>query len=434
MPKMRGWVLSSIAGGLLASGGLYACATSEDTATSTSDDPDGSGPAVDAARDTARADTGSTTDEDSGTKTDSGKDASVDAPIDAPKDVFEAGPSPFDEAGTFMVVRVGAVGGGALSSSSAAAFVEERRWSNGSVAQTIAMPTAAAAPQRAFTLRGTGTTEGSLSRTGDGAFVVLAGYDAPPGTASVDETPSATTARVVARVSKAGAVDTSTALASAFDAVSPRAAASADGLAFWVSGASGVGATGGIYYAPLGMDGVQIFDTPGNLRVVHVFGGQLYATTQSGGANTLRMFSVGTGMPTTAGQTGTQLPGIPDSTPTPHGFAMLDLDAAVAGVDTLYVADTRALTAGGGIQKWKLNAAGTWALAATFKTGLTAAPINVTAKQLAATTAAVVCVTTDNPSKIVRFLDDGVATNPTGTTVGTAGANTQFRGVAITPE
>lgn len=433
MRKTRGWLLSSIAGGLVASGALYACATSDDTGTATSDEPDGSGVAIDAARDTARSDTGSTTEEDAGTSTDSGpgKDASIDAPIDAPKDVFEAGPSPFDEAGTFMVVRVGAVGGGALGSSSVAAFVEERRFNTGAVAQTIAMPTAAAAPQRAFTLRGTGNTEGSLSRSGDGAFVVLAGYDAPPGTASVDETPSATTARVVARVTKAGAVDTSTALTTAFDAVSPRAAATVDGTAFWMSGASGVGATGGIYYAPLGMDGLQIFDTPGNLRVVHVFGGQLYATTQSGGANTLRMFSVGTGTPTTAGQTGTQLPGIPDSTPTPNGFAMLDLDAAVAGVDTLYVADTRALTAGGGIQKWKLNAAGSWALAATFKTGLTNVPLNVAAKQLTGTTVAVVCVTMDNPAKIVRFLDDGVATNPT---VGTAGANMQFRGVAITPE
>ncbi|MBS2014708.1 MAG: hypothetical protein JST00_17605 [Deltaproteobacteria bacterium] len=430
MRNKRRWVLSWIAGGL-ATTALYACATSGDTLPG--DDPDAADPSADASRDGTFLDTGTKTDTGTDAGNDAKADAPIDAPVDAPKDVFEAGPSPFDEAGTFMVVRVGQAGGAALSAASVAAFIEERRFKDGVVEQTIALPTAAAAPQHALTLRGTGTTEGTLSRSDDGAFVVLAGYDAPPGTASVATTTAATVARVVGRVTKAGVVDTSTALTGAYDEASPRAAATADGTAFWVSGDNGTGNTGGIYYAELGQGGLQIFDTPGNLRAVGVFGAQLYATTQSGAAgNTLRLFAVGTGTPTTAGQTGTQLAGIPD-TVTPHGLVLLDRDPGVAGVDTLYAADTRALTAGGGIQKWKLGAGGTWTLVTTFKKGLTGAPVNVAAKPIG-TSVAVVCATLDNPSKIVRFLDDGVALDPTGTTLGTAASPTQFRGVAITPD
>jgi hypothetical protein len=354
------------------------------------------------------------------------------AVIDAGTDGTTSAPS---NAGSFMVVRVGAVGGAALSAAAAPVFIEQRRIGDGVVEKTLAMPIAAAGAQNAFTLRGTSTTEGALSLSGNGAYVALAGYAAAPGTADVAATPAASTARVVARVSSAGTIDTSTVLAAAFDGKSVRAATSADGTAFWVSGENGANATGGIYYVAQGATaGTQLLDAPQNLRVVSLFGGQLYASTQSGaGGNTLRLFSVGTGLPTTAGQAGAQLPGLTDATTTPHGFALLDLDPAVAGVDTMYVADTRALASGGGIQKWKLAAGGAWTLAATFKSGLTDAPVNVAAKRLG-TSVAVLCVTLDNPAKIVRFLDDGVNVSPSGTTlaVGTA-TFVQYRGVALAP-
>ena len=114
-----------------------------------------------------------------------------------------------------------------------------------------------------------------------------------------------------------------------------------------------------------------------------------------------------------------------------NGFVVLDLNAAVAGLDTMYVADTRSLAAQGGVQKWTFDGAN-WSLAATFKTGLTGAPIQVAAAKVGSFTH-VVATTLDNPAKLVRFVDDG-GVNPTAVTLATAAANTQFRGVAVPPK
>src|SRR5262249_40124815 len=80
-----------------------------------------------------------------------------------------------------------------------------------------------------------------------------------------------------------------------------------------------------------------------NLRVVQIFGGQLYVSTGSGSA--VRIGAVGPGLPTTAGQTITNLPGFPTAG-SPYGFFFADLTASVPGLDTLYVAadDVSALT------------------------------------------------------------------------------------------
>ena len=63
--------------------------------------------------------------------------------------------------------------------------------------------------------------------------------------------------------------------------------------------------------------------------------------------------TVGTGTPTTSGQTITSLPGFA-SGGSPYGFFFADLDNTVAGVDTLYVADDSS-----GLTKYSL-VNGTW--------------------------------------------------------------------------
>ncbi len=362
---------------------------------------------------------------------DGGVDASdggVDASDGGVDSSVDAGPGV-----KFMVVRVGA-GATALSAASAPVFLEERSSSDGAIARTIPLPTAVDGANQPFALAGNSTTEGALTLSGNGQFVTLAGYAAIPGVADVNATASTATNRLVARVSKLAAIDTTTRIDAAFTGVSVRAAATDDGTTFWVSGENAAGALGGVYYLPLATTGgLQILAAPQNMRAVAIFGGQLYGDTQSGaGGTTLRLFSIGTNLPVTAGQTGTNLPGITNANTTPNGFMMLDLSAAVAGPDTLYVADTRSIagTGAGGVQKWTSNGA-TWTLAATFKTGLTASPINVAAAKVGAAVH-VVCTTLDNPAKLVRFVDDG-GTNPTGVTLATAGTNTQFRGVAVAP-
>ena len=71
-----------------------------------------------------------------------------------------------------------------------------------------------------------------------------------------------------------------------------------------------------------------------------------------------------------------QLSGFPTASGSRHGFAALDLNAAVAGVDTLYVCDDRAVSSGGsGAAAGRSRPrAVMWALAATVNTGITWLP------------------------------------------------------------
>src|SRR5262249_6557955 len=146
-------------------------------------------------------------------------------------------------------------------------------------------------------------------------------------------TSSSTTPRVIGRVDASGNVDTSTALTDFASANNPRGVASMDGTAFWVGGAAG-----GVRYATLGSTtSTQLSATVTNIRSVEIFDSQLYNPDSPG--STVRIGTVGTGLPTTAGQTITNLPGISPSTGSPYAFFLADLNAAVAGFDTLYVAD-----------------------------------------------------------------------------------------------
>jgi len=334
---------------------------------------------------------------------------------------------------TFMVVRIGTGGAAVLSAAAAPVFVEERQSSDGAVVRTIPLPVAAAGANQPFTLAGNSSTEGMLVTSGNGQYVTLAGYGATPDTAAVNATDSSATNRVVARIDKNATIDTSTRLDAAFSMVSVRAAATNDGTSYWVTGENGANTSGGVYYIANGTQGgAQILAAPQNMRGLGIFGGQLYGDSQSGAAgNMLRLFTIGMGLPTAAGQTGTNLPGITNVNTSPNGFVVLDLNAAVAGLDTMYVADTRSLAAQGGVQKWTFDGVN-WTLAATFKTGLTGAPIQVAAAKVGSFTH-VVATTLDNPAKLVRFVDDG-GVNPTAVTLATAAANTQFRGVAVPPK
>src|SRR5581483_5956666 len=184
---------------------------------------------------------------------------------------------------------------------------------------------------------------------------------------------------------------------------SVRSAASKDCSAFWTGGAAGSQGSGGVWYATLGQTGgTQIFTTVTNMREVGVYGGQLYGSTQSG--NMFRLFSIGTGVPTMANQTATELPGITGMNSTPHGFVILDLNNQVMGVDTAYVADDAATNMGGGVQKWTFDGMN-WTLKTTFNDGLMNGVSNVAA-DIAGPNVHVVAVTAENPSRVVRYVDD----------------------------
>jgi len=320
------------------------------------------------------------------------------------------------QSGNVVVYRVG-TGSAALGSNTGTAVFLDEYTPSGTLVQSIAMPTTASGSNKRLVASGTATSEGLLTRSTDGRFIVLTGYDAALGTTPLTSTTGATVNRVVGRVGASGEVDTSTALSDFASGNNPRSAASTDGTNIWVGGGAG-----GVRYTTFGSTtSTQLSTTLTNIRQTRVFDGQLYITTNSG--TTVRLGTVGTGLPTTSGQTISNLPGFP-VTGSPYGFFFADLDAGVAGADTVYVADDTP----GTIQKYSFvngnwTASGT--ISATGVRGLTG-KVTGSSVELFVTSGTSLSTLTDT-SGYNQTISGTVSS------IATAGANTAFRGVALAP-
>lgn len=323
-----------------------------------------------------------------------------------------------------VVCRVGS--GLGVRSTAASAVWLERHASDGTLVQSIALPTAVDGSNRRLTLSGTSKLEGSLVVSSDGNYVTLAGYDAAPGTAAVSASESSKVNRIVARVDAAGNIDTTTRLDSAFDTASVSGAVTVDGSAFWVSG-NGAAGVGGIWYLARGTTGgKQILAIPNNARTLDIASGQLFGTTNT--ATFTSIFAVGTGLPTAAGQSTEPLYGLPMAQP--YGFVFFDRKASIGGLDSLYIANENSTAAGGGIQKWTFD--GTiWYLVTTFTEGLGGAGVRGLAAEAQGANIVLYATTVEtSANKLVRVVDDG-SPSPAATVIATAAANTVYRGVAL---
>ncbi len=326
--------------------------------------------------------------------------------------------------GNLVVYRVDG-GGAALSSVGTAVFLDEYTTAAGQTApvQSIAMPTAVSGSNKRLVAAGSSTSEGLMTRSVDGNYLVLAGYDADVGTAAVAATTSAATNRVIGRIDKNGAIDTTTALTDAISGGNPRGATSTNGTDLWLSGTS---SGGGIRYATLGATtSTSLTTSPTNFRATNIFSGQLYTTSASGAFQGVS--TVGTGTPTTSGQTTTILPGFPTASgPSPYQFVFFNSTI-------IYVCDDRAVASGGGIQKWTFSS-GTWTLVNTLNNGLTAGCHGLTFTTNGSGQAVLYATTADALTKLVSVTDDGTASPGAAfTTLATAAANTAFRSVAFAP-
>ncbi len=317
------------------------------------------------------------------------------------------------------VYRVGD-GSTALTNTGNAVFVDTYNGNDGTLVGTVALPTAAS--NKPLIASGTAASEGLLSRSADGHYLLLTGYGTtPPYSASLSGTKSSAVPRTIGRIDAAGNVDTTTSLTDAVSGNNPRSVASADGSSFYIAGGAG-----GVNYAPLGATtSTNIIATPANLRQLNIYGGQLYASSGSG-TGTKGVMSIGSGLPTTPGQTATRLPGLSDTlTADSYGYYFADLDGT-PGVDTLYVADG---TAANGLQKFSLQN-GSWVAsgAASGKyVGLTGVQQggSVTLFATSATGTQLVKLT-DASGYLGTF-------SATPTVLTTAKTNTALRGVALAP-
>ena len=257
-------------------------------------------------------------------------------------------------------------------------------------------------------------SEGALTLSPNGLFLAYMGYQGPDGAEGVSnsETPGATLTTNTAPTfnREVAIVDADAAITlqpetNAYSGDNPRAAVSPDGVQIYMAGnsdstlnkdGSGPGTTIGARLGMVGSDmsielGVYVAaDRPdeskkqhikdSNFRGIGIFNGNLYVSKGSGGNGDDGIFQVGTGLPTTTGNTITLLLGDQATNPTtgvsspltPFGFFF-------ANATTLYVADegNPNTDASGnlipdplaGLQKWVLTN-GTWQLAYTIQAGL----------------------------------------------------------------
>ncbi|MFN7287071.1 MAG: hypothetical protein ACK5TY_02495, partial [Verrucomicrobiota bacterium] len=273
-------------------------------------------------------------------------------PLTAPADPFTSGNIVVYRGGTGAAAgSPGSLATATGTSVGAPVFLDEYSPA-GTLVQSLALPVVTAGTQKALVVSGTSTSEGLLTRSRNGRWLAVPGYAAEPGTAGLSGTAGSAVPRVLGRIDSSGAIDTSFALPDFATGNNPRCVYTTDGDDFWMCGGAG-----GVRFARYGTtSSVQLSTTLANVRALTVSAGQLYASTGSGSA--IRIGTVGTGTPTAAGNTITNLPGYP-TVGGPFQFVLADLSAAEPGDDTLYVADDTNTAGTGGIRKFS-RVAGAW--------------------------------------------------------------------------
>ncbi len=320
----------------------------------------------------------------------------------------------------FTAGRIVAVqtSGSATKAGSAVTLLEYA--TDGTPGTSLALPVTGSTPLQMAS--GSGGSEGFLTRSPDGTFLMLAGYStSATGIADITATDAVSAPRVLFRVNSNGTYSQVGSSTTFYTGNDIRGAVS-DGTNYWAAGASN--ATDGInYFGPSTQAALAVGTKAYGLQI---FNNQIYFSTQKTNATitSFGIYALGTGMPTS----GTVTPSlfISTGTATPEDFSINPT------ADVCYIA-INMNTSVGGIQKWtKSN--GTWSLAYTLSTGVT----NIGAYGLAVDYSGInpVLYATTNEAnttgnRIIRITDTGASS--VATTIVPATANTFFHGITFSP-
>jgi hypothetical protein len=372
----------------------------------------------------------STSEPEGDSGSDSGKDSGTSDAGDA-GDGGDGGQPP--EPHKVVVTRIAQLDGGTLGMFAAPVFIDEYELDTNTRVRSIALPTEKNGDNRALvqTPAEIKPTEGAIALSADGHSVAVTGYSDSSGFPAF--APYAAAPRVVAKVKADGTVDTTTLLSDAL-ATNFIGGAVISGNDVWLTG-TGM-ETGPVQYLAFGNSlnagatggaGV-VEEAPGDNTYysLRIFDGQLYAS--SFGGSILRL---GTGLPKVADQPVTP---VAEGITGAFEFEFVDLDGQ-PGAERLYVAvDGSGEGISGGVKKFVYNAnSQTWALNATFTSGVAA---ESGLRGLAAYkdgSNVVILATTKEGDKLLRYVDTGSG-SPTATTIATAPAGVVFRGVSNAPK
>ncbi len=333
-------------------------------------------------------------------------------------------------AGDLVVYRVGN-GTAALTNTATPVFLDEYNVSSPTTpVLSIALPTSGG---NLITAEGTAINEGQLSLSANGQYLAFAGYSEAVGGSKPSNTNPTSTQRVGATISGNGTLTVTPMGTSAFVTNNVRGAYSTNGTNLWVAGA-GSGNTGGVWYTNGTGSPVQLPTSPGPAvaatRYVTAMGGQLLVNTGTA------IQAVGTGLPTTTGQTSISFN--LTTSGNSASFFMADLSNAIAGPDTLYVTSTNSTA--NSFQKFTLTSGnfytGTWVNSGNIALGTLGNGNGTLGLTGVADANGNVTIYGTSSSTLFDLVDtsgyDGTLTG-TPTVLATASGNEAFRGLALAP-
>jgi hypothetical protein len=253
--------------------------------------------------------------------------------------------------GDLVVYRVGDPLNPITTSGTSAPIFLDEYTTTGSLVQSIAVPPSGT---NMMTASMTAKSEGLITLSADGNYLMFTGYNAPSGTASVASSSGATYPREVGKIDASANISTRTLGPTTFSGNNIRGATSSNGSNVWVSGVADSTNLGGVFYLSFSGTGeTQLATSPNDSRQVAIYNGQLYISTDK--SSFKGVDTVGSFLPTTSGQTVTRLAGLTNTIdPSDYGFFMADLNPSVPGLDTLYIADDDS-GAYGGLKKFFFN-------------------------------------------------------------------------------
>ncbi len=310
-------------------------------------------------------------------------------------------------AGNIVVTRFG-TGAAALGSAGTAFFLEE--YNNAGLVGTITVPTSGT---NKLVVAGSSTSEGFLSRSSDFSKLSIPGYDAALGLAGV-----ASAANIARSVGTFGlGYGSFNKINSTLTTGSNLRSVASEGNNYW-----GGNASGGISYLGTGTSSA-VSATVTNTRTVGVHNGNLYFSTGSG---TVGIYKVGTGLPTTSGQTSTTVIAT-GAGASPYGFQFNTAETVC------YVADSRT-AAGGGVQKW-VKTGGVWSLAYTIGVGTATGAYGIAVDFYAGANPRIYATVASASATQVLYFDDNGTASPSLNIISTLLSTTfkAYRAVAFAP-
>jgi hypothetical protein len=315
-------------------------------------------------------------------------------------------------AGNLVVLRDG-TGSAPLTSAGTAIFLDQYTTS-GSFVNSLAIPSTGSS---ALVNSGTASSEGALNLSANGQYLVVAGYNAAAGTASIAGTTAAAAPRGVATVDAGGNYTLAATSSSFFNANNIRSAASDGAGNFWAAGAN----TGVAYMGNNGAATAVSASPLTNLRVVQTVGNNLFYSSSSGSSRGIYEVA---GNPTSGSTTAVNVINN-GANASPYDFAFN------ANLTLAYVADSSAFTNSttiGGVEKWEFNGSA-WVFDYSLSlgtNGATGLAVNFSGAN------PIIYATSADGKSLFDVTDTGATAS--GTLLATAAANEAIRGVDFSPQ